>query len=107
LPYFDLFAIHTEYWELSKSLLEALLTGLPVIINRRLGDPVPELAESDIVRFVDNTADQYFDALSSLASNRDEREALGRRAYAHAQENWSPARTEAAVVDVYRRVMRP
>jgi glycosyltransferase involved in cell wall biosynthesis len=106
LPEFDVFAIHTEYWELSKSLLEALLTGLPVIINRRIGDQVPELVESDIVRFVDNTAGSYFDALSALAASREKREALGRRAFAHAQANWSPATTEAAVVDVYRRFMR-
>ena len=106
LPEFDLFAIHTEYWELSKSLLEALLTGLPVVINRRIGDQVPELAESNIVRFVDNDATSYHDAISTLAAYREQREALGRRAFAHAQAHWSPAKTEAAVVDVYQRLMR-
>jgi glycosyltransferase involved in cell wall biosynthesis len=107
LPTFDLFAIHSEYWELSKSLLEALLTGLPVIINRRVGEPVPELAESNIVRFVDNTPASYLEALRDLVDRDDERAALGRRAYAHAQAHWAPAVTEAAVVDVYRRFALP
>jgi glycosyltransferase involved in cell wall biosynthesis len=106
LPGYDLFAIHTEYWELSKSLLEALLTGLPAIVNRRRGEPVPELARADIVRFVDNTAASYRDAISELMNDAAAREALGRRAYAHANAHWAPAVTEAKVVGIYRRLMR-
>src|SRR3954454_2865035 len=41
----DIFATHSEYWELSKTMIEALLTGLPMVVNRRNGDPVPELTE--------------------------------------------------------------
>jgi glycosyltransferase involved in cell wall biosynthesis len=101
LPEFDLFAVHTEYWEISKSVLEALLTGLPCVINRRIGEPVPEL-QGDFVRLVDNTTASYQAALDELIGNDAAREALGRRAYAHAQANWSPARTEAKVVGIYR-----
>ena len=108
LPSFDLFAVHTEYWELNKSVLEALLTGLPLVINHReTGPPVPELAGADFVRFVPNTVDGYRDAFLQLMSNDDARAALGRRAYAHAQAHWSPARTEEKVVNIYRRFMRP
>lgn len=105
LPEYDLFALHTEYWELSKSLLEALLTGLPVILNRRLGEPVPELARTDIVRFVDNTPDCYHAALSTLIADDAARENLGRRANAHARLLWSPAVAEAKVTGIYRRLM--
>jgi glycosyltransferase involved in cell wall biosynthesis len=101
LPEFDLFAIHTEYWEISKSLLEALLTGLPCIVNRRIGEPVPEL-QGDFVRMVDNTAADYRTALSELIGDDAARAALGKRAFAHAQANWSPAVTEAKVVAIYR-----
>ena len=54
LPDYDLFVIHSEFFEISKSLLEALLTGLPVVMNARRGQPVPELS-GDLVRMVPNT----------------------------------------------------
>jgi glycosyltransferase involved in cell wall biosynthesis len=105
LPEYDMFVVHTEYWELNKSVLEALLTGLPLIINRRHGAAVPELDGVDFVRMVDNTADAYFEAIHGLLRDDAGREALGRRAYAHAQAHWSPAKTEARYVEVYRKVM--
>ncbi|KRR18498.1 glycosyltransferase family 4 protein [Bradyrhizobium retamae] len=102
LPEFDLFVVHTEYWELNKSVLEALLTGLPVVINRRRGEAVPELENADFVRTVDNSAASYHDALTELLNDHAKREALGRAAYAHAQEHWAPATTEAVYAEVYR-----
>lgn len=107
LPAFDMFAVHTEYWELNKSVLEALLTGLPLVINHRVtGPPVPELEGADFVRFVDNTVAGYAGAIRQLMTDDGAREALGRRAYQHAQANWAPAITEAKVVDIYRRLAK-
>lgn len=100
----DVFVTHSEYWEIAKAVLEPLLTGLPVIINRRRGEPVPELTE-DICRLVDNTEDGYWEALRHMLDDHAAREALGRRAWAHAQEHWAPARTEAKFVEVYKRIM--
>ena len=105
LPEFDLFAVHTEYWELNKSVLEALLTGLPVVINRRQGEPVPELQNADFVRMVDNSEASYHDALVELLNDDAKREALGRAAYAHAQANWAPTKTEAVYADIYRQFL--
>lgn len=107
LPTFDLFAVHTEYWELNKSVLEALLTGLPVVINRRAGPPVPELEHADFVEFVANSTDGYAAAIRALSTDDAAREALGRRALAHARAHWAPDVTEAKVVGIYRRLMRP
>lgn len=104
LPEFDIFATHSEYWEISKSVLEPLLTGLPVIINRRQGASVPELGE-DICMLVPNTVEAYFLALERLMTDEGYRESLGRKAYAHAQKNWSPAITEAKFVEIYRRIL--
>ncbi len=97
----DIFAVHTEYWEISKSVLEALLTGLPVVINRRLGDAVPEL-EGDFVLMVQNTEEGYYEALNSLLTNYVERASLGQRALAHARANWDPVITEKRYADIYR-----
>jgi glycosyltransferase involved in cell wall biosynthesis len=105
LPEFDLFAVHTEYWELNKSVLEALLTGLPVVINRRRGEAVPELENANFVRIVDCSEGSYREALIDLLNDHAEREALGRAAYAHAQANWAPAKTEGVYAEIYRRFL--
>ncbi len=102
LPDFDLFAIHSEYFEISKSLLEALLTGLPCVVNRRIGAPVPEFEEGNFVRLVDNTVDGYGTAIADLIGSDSNRADLGKRAWTHAQAHWSPARTEEKVVEIYR-----
>lgn len=104
LPDYDIFAVHTEYWELSKSVLEALLTGLPLVINRRQGEPVPELSP-DICVLVENSVEAYREALQELIRDDARREALGRAAYAHAQTAWAPEKTEAKYVEVYRQVL--
>jgi len=104
LPEFDIFATHSEYWEISKSVLEPLLTGLPVVINRRRGEPVPELTD-DICLLVENTTESYRQALERLIADNAYRERLGRTAYAHAQAHWSPAVTEAKFVAIYRKVV--
>ena len=97
----DIFAVHTEYWEISKSVLEALLTGLPIVINRRIGEPVPEL-EGDFVCMVENSEEAYFKSLRQLLTDDEARAALGQRALAHARANWSPAITEAKFASIYR-----
>jgi glycosyltransferase involved in cell wall biosynthesis len=104
LPEFDIFAVHTEYWEISKSVLEPLLTGLPVVVNRRIGQPVKEF-EGDFMILVENSEDGYANALKKLISDDTFRADLGRRAYMHAQENWSPVKTEANYVRIYNEVL--
>lgn len=102
LANYDIFATHTEYWEISKSLLEALLTGLPVVINRRIGLPVPEL-EGDFILLVENSVEGYYNALKKLIEDNNFREQLGRKAFEHAQENWAPAKTELKFVELYKK----
>ena len=100
----DVFAVHTEYWEISKSVLEALLTGLPVVINQRKGEPVPEL-EGDFVLKVNNTEAEYLAALERLLRDHEARAALGRRAFAHAHAHWAPEITEAKYASIYRKFL--
>ncbi len=104
LPEQDIFAIHSEHWELSKAMLEALLTGLPCIINRRKKEQVPEL-QGDFVLFVNDSKESYLEAIRKLIEDHASRENLGRKAYAHAQEHWAPAKTEAKYVEIYKRIM--
>jgi len=101
---FDIFVTHTEYYELSKSVLESLLCGLPVLLNKRKGYPVPEL-QGDFVCLANNTPDDYYNALKRLLDNHDEREQLGRRAFEHAQSMWAPEKTELEYKKIYQSLL--
>ncbi len=104
LPSFDLFVIHSDYFEISKSVLEALLSGLPIVMNRRTGTPVPEL-EGGIVRFVQGTVEAYAAAIRELLESRDAREALGRNAYRDARSRYAPDITERKVAGIYQDIL--
>src|SRR5207245_6626903 len=88
------------------ALLEALLTGLPVITNRksRIGMKAPEMKD-EFMMLVENSKEGFLQALHLLIEDHDLREKLGRRAYAHARELWGPEQAEARYVDLYQRVM--
>jgi glycosyltransferase involved in cell wall biosynthesis len=103
LPHFDLFVLHTQHWELPKTMIEAMLTGMPIIVNRREGDPVPELEDAPVT-LIENTARAYAQAITSLVEDNVAREMLGKEARQHAQKLWSPAATEAKYVEIYKRV---
>jgi glycosyltransferase involved in cell wall biosynthesis len=104
LPESDIVVLQSDYWELSKSLLEALLAGLPAVINRRPGSPVPELSDA-FVRFTDGTPDGYASAIRALITDDAGRERLGRAAAAHARAHWAPEAMEARTVAVYRQLL--
>ena len=101
LPEFDVFAVHCDYWGIPKAVMEPLLTGLPVVINRRYPEPVPEL-DGDWVMLVENTKEGYLNALRKLLADDDYRESLGQRGYVYAWEHFAPDKMEQKVVDLYR-----
>jgi len=105
LPEYDIFVVHCDYLGISKTVLEASLTGLPIVINRRAGKQVPEL-QGDHIMLVENSPKGYSDALIKLISNDLFREQLGKRAYAYAQDHWNPEKTEARYVDLYRQILQ-
>jgi glycosyltransferase involved in cell wall biosynthesis len=102
---YDLFATHNDAFGIPKAVLEPLLCGLPVVINRRRPQAVAELTP-EICRLVDNTPESYHRALCELIGDPIEREALGRRAFAHARTHWEPARAEARIAGVYEEILR-
>lgn len=102
----DLFVVHTEHWEISKAVLEALLTGVPIVINKRSGLAVPEL-NSSLVTYVDNNAGSYARAIGYLLGNQESREAQGHNSIHTSWTRWSPSVTEQAYVDTYRQFLGP
>lgn len=104
LPDFDLFTVHTQQWELSKALIEAMLTGMPIIINNREGPPIPEL-QGDQVLFVHDTAESYYAGITSLIENSERRSELGQNAFNYAQVFLAPHKTEERIVEIYGETM--
>lgn len=104
LPDYDLFAIHSDYFEISKSLLEALLTGLPCIVNERPGPPVPEL-QSGLVVLVENSIAGYRNGIGGFIDDEACRERFGSLAARVAWENWDPATTERLFVSIYESIL--
>ncbi|MEJ7784794.1 MAG: glycosyltransferase [Solirubrobacteraceae bacterium] len=100
----DVFATHTEYWEIPKAILEPLLTGLPVLLNRRSGRPVPEL-QGGLCRFVESSVAGYREGLRELLGDDAAREELGRRGRREAVERYAPDRTEERFADIYRSLL--
>jgi len=103
---YDIFATHSDYWGVPKAVMEPLLTGLPVVLNKHKKQPVPEFKDGEFIILVKNTPTGYYYALKRLIENDTFREQLGRKAYTHAQENWAPAKMEAKVVEIYRQIMK-
>ncbi len=106
LPGYDVFATHSEYWELSKAVLEAMSSGLPVLLNRRRGAPVPELTP-EISLLTEDTAEGYRAALEQLIDDESLRRSLGEAAADRAEAEWSPEATEAHFVEIHRRLSLP
>ncbi|WP_420547785.1 glycosyltransferase family 4 protein [Curvivirga sp.] len=102
LPDYDLFVVHSDYAEISKSVLEALLTGLPVVINRNSEIEIPEFT-NDICYMVENDPISYGAAISTLMNNAEMREQLGNNAYKIARSRWSPKKCEEEYKNVYEK----
>lgn len=100
----DIFLYSSVNYEVSKGCIEAALTGLPVVVNDRGGDPANELVGGHFM-LVDGSKESYRRALERLIEDSAFREQLGRRAYEYAREHWAPAKTEAKYVEIYKRVM--
>lgn len=101
---FDVFAIHCDYDGLPKTVLEAALCGLPIIVNKRPESQVPEF-EDGWVELVENSTSGYVGAIQKMAVQSN-REHLGQRAYKYAHENWNPQQTEARYAELYKRLMK-
>jgi len=100
----DIYIYSSINYEISKTCIEAALTGMPIILNDRDGKPARELVGEHML-LVANNKESYKQALEKVIYDDAYREMLGRKAYAYAQENWAPAKMEARVVEIYKEVM--
>lgn len=101
---FDIMVSHCDYWGISKTIIEASLAGLPVIINNHPIEPIPDY-EGDWLLQCDNSVEGYEQAILYLLRNNDIRTSLGKKAYTHACEFFDPVRMEEKIVQLYLNAM--
>ena len=101
----DVFVFNQIILGISKAVIEAALTGLPIIVNRRPFEAVDELS-ADWLMQVEDSKEGYLEAMRKLLHDKTERERLGKAAYSYARQFWAPEKLEDQVVEVYRQVMR-
>ncbi|MDD2891087.1 MAG: glycosyltransferase [bacterium] len=100
---YDIYVYHSFNFEISKTVIEALLAGLPVILNKHYPEPVPEFENAGYVYLVDDTPESYAEAIKKLIDDKDLRETFGRQGYNYALEHYNPLVMEQKVVEVYKK----
>lgn len=100
----DAFIAYSEFWEMSKAVIEAMLSGLPVVLNVRKGSPVPELPASPAV-LVSGDPNSYVSALDRLDADVDLLRHVGERTRQFAVERWSPTQAEHRLATLFQQVM--
>lgn len=100
----DIYLYSSINYEISKTCIEAALTGLPVILNDRGGDPAGELKGGHFW-LVEGTRESYREALRTLIQDDECRRNLGQAAGRHAREHWAPEKMEAKVVEIYQSIL--
>lgn len=101
---FDIYVYNSVNYEISKTVIEAALVGLPVIHNVRSPNLSEELS-GDYILKVDNTSDGYRQGLNKLISDKSLRAELGAKAQAYAKQHWDPDRMEEKSVSLYKSLM--
>jgi glycosyltransferase involved in cell wall biosynthesis len=97
---YDVFAAHNDYLGVPKAVLEPMLAGLPILLNRGAHAGVPEL-NSDVCLLVDDSVGGYYKGLQSLTVDAELRERLGRNARTWAERACIPSLVEQRVVALY------
>ncbi len=101
----DVYVFNQISLGISKTVIEAALSGLPIIVNKRPTEAHDEL-DGDWVVQAEDSRTGYLNAMRRLLGSLENRERLGHRAYAYAHEKWDPNRMEAEVAKIYENLMR-
>ncbi|MBI9112682.1 glycosyltransferase [Maridesulfovibrio ferrireducens] len=97
---YDIFAGHSQYSELPKTVLEASLCGLPILVNSRKGKAVPEY-KNGWAMLVDDSPEGYSKGIDFF-SNEDNRKKFGEMAAKYADSHWNPNHAESVFTEIHR-----
>lgn len=97
---YDIYIYNSINYEISKTVMEAALVGLPIIHNLRKPALSSEL-DQDYFYLVENSAEGYLAGIKDLIANQSLREKLGKQAREAALKQWSPKMIENKIVALY------
>ncbi|WP_291329290.1 glycosyltransferase [Desulfovibrio sp. UCD-KL4C] len=100
---YDFFAGHSQYSELPKTVLEASLSGLPVLVNKRKGKPVPEYKDGWAM-LVDDSPEGYRKGIDFF-SDENNRKKFGEMAMLYANSHWEPDHAESVFSEIHRKLI--
>ncbi|WP_027178974.1 glycosyltransferase [Maridesulfovibrio bastinii] len=99
---YDILVSHSQYGEIPKTVLEATLTGLPVLANYKRGNPVPEYQEG-WAKMVDDSPEGFGDGIDFYMDEANRRK-NGQAGAAYADSHWNPVITEKLFADIQRKL---
>ncbi len=102
----DFMVSNCHYKGISKTIIEAGLAGLPIILNHyRDGYKLPEY-KGDWICNCEDTPEGYADAITQLIQNASKRQALGEKALAKSTESFSSDALEKKVASIYQSLLK-
>ncbi len=99
---FDVFAAHTAYAEVPKTVIEAGLVGLPIVLNEPLSFSANEYRGAPIV-WVKGGAASYREAFRKLGSDSVDLQELGTTTRSHFEAVFSPETSAKMMADLISR----
>lgn len=96
---YDVLVVNSGYREVPKTVIEAALTGLPIVVNRLPAAESAEYAELPVV-FVEPSFGGYASALRDLEGNPPKRRSIGRETQDAAWRMWDPSVVARQAADV-------
>ncbi|MDA0784776.1 MAG: glycosyltransferase [Proteobacteria bacterium] len=101
LPRYDVLVVNSAFREMPKTVMEAALSGLPIIVNRLPAVESPEYASLHVL-FVDGNSGAYASALRDLEGNPRKRVAFAQETQDAAWRMWDPDRVATQTADILR-----
>ncbi len=101
----DFMVSNCHYRGISKTIIEAGLSGLPIILNHYNDGFALQEYEGDWIHSCIDTPEGYAKALIELIENKGMRERLANNAIQVTSERFLPQAIETQVANIYRQVM--
>jgi len=105
MQHYDIYVYQYNNWEISKSVLEAMLCGLPIVLNQKEDHPVREFLSADHLLAVPNTPADFRASIQRLLKDDSLREELGNKARNFALKNYDPKVMEKKVASIYHSLI--
>ncbi len=102
---YDIFLIHSLYHEISKTVLEAMAAGLPIILNNLKDGFITEYNKNVVLK-VENAPESYRKAILFLIENKEERERLGHNAYNYYYDFLNANKMEHEWLEIFNKYIK-